>query len=62
VVAAMTASDDAEFAEIDRYISRQLDEAAARLTTCTDTQAELQEVIRTASCDSKHNDEADATP
>jgi hypothetical protein len=55
----MTASDDAEFAETDRYISRQLDEAAARLGICTDTQARLQEVIRAASHGSKHSDEAD---
>lgn len=60
-MAAMTASDDAEFTEIDRYISRQLGEAAAQLGTCTDTPARLQEVIRAAGHGSKHSDEADVT-
>jgi hypothetical protein len=61
-VPAMTANDDAEFAETDRYISRQLDEAAARLGTCTDRHAQLQDVIRAASYGSKHSDEADVPP
>jgi hypothetical protein len=57
----MTASHDAEFAEIDRYITRQLDEAATQLDICTDTQTRLQEVFRAASDGSKHSDEADVT-
>jgi hypothetical protein len=52
-MAAMTASpDDAEFAQIDAYIIRQLREAAARLDACGDTQARRQEVLGSASHDS----------
>jgi hypothetical protein len=59
----MTADhDDAEFADVDRYISRQLSEAAAVLTARTDTQARLREVFRAAGHDSKYNGEADDNP
>jgi hypothetical protein len=43
----MTASrDDAEFTDIDTYIIRQLHDAAATLTACTDMHARLHEVFR----------------
>jgi|HubBroStandDraft_5_1064220.scaffolds.fasta_scaffold706702_2 hypothetical protein len=38
--------DDADFAETDAYIIRQLHEATARLGASTDTKARLQEVLR----------------
>jgi hypothetical protein len=58
----MTANDDdAEFAEIDSYITRQLRDAAAGLTAHADTQARLHAVFRAADQDGKHNGGPDIT-
>jgi hypothetical protein len=60
-MAAMTASpDDAEFAQMDAYITRQIREAATRLDACGDTQTRLQEVLDSASYDSTHPSAAGA--
>jgi hypothetical protein len=54
----MTANhDDAEFADIDSYITSQLHEAAAALTAGTDMQARLREVFRAAAQDDEPHDE-----
>lgn len=55
----MTAEHDAEFADVDACICRQLSEAAATLVADTDMQARLQEVLRAADRDTQRN-EADA--
>jgi hypothetical protein len=50
--------DDADFAETDAYIVRQLHEAIARLHACADTNARLQEALRTARHERTHNEKA----
>jgi hypothetical protein len=51
----MNTQDDAQFADIDRYIRLRLGEAAAQLAAVNDTQALLTQVLR-ASNDSSEDD------
>lgn len=54
----MTAGhDDAEFADVDSYITSQLREAAAALTAGTDMRAKLREVFRAAAKDDGQDSE-----
>jgi len=56
----MTANrDDAEFADIDTYISQQLSKAVAALTEHTDIQTRLDAALRAAKHDSKPSGAAD---
>lgn len=54
--------DDAEFTKTDTYIIRQLHEAAARLGAITDTNARLQEVLRTVGHDKNTQREGECQP
>ena len=57
----MTSHDDAQFADLDRYIRLQLGEATAQLAARTDTQATLQRVLRASNPNSEHDNGTDAT-
>jgi alkylated DNA nucleotide flippase Atl1 len=56
----MTSQDDAQFADIDRYIRLQVGEAAAQLAARSDTQATLLRVLRASGRSSEHDDDTDA--
>ena len=57
----MTRQDDAQFADLDRYIRLQLGEAAAQLATRTDIQATLSRMLHASNHSDEHGNEADAT-
>jgi hypothetical protein len=56
-----TQEDDAQFADVDRYIRLQLGGAAAQLAAVTNTQDRLMQVLRAPSCSSEDDNGADVT-
>lgn len=57
----MNTQDDAQFADVDRYIHLRLGEAAAQLAAVTDVQARLIQVLRASSCSNEDDNGADVT-
>jgi hypothetical protein len=56
----MTSQDDAQSADIDRYIRLQIGEAAAQLAARSDTQVALLRVLRASGRSREHDDDTDA--
>jgi hypothetical protein len=58
----MTSQDNAEFADLDRYITWQLGQAAAQLDSRIDTRGRLQEALRLIGIDRNCEDGVDVIP